>query len=1088
MSVEEYRKNFFAKKNKVYTVIFEKNDSNSLGAFDKYTIKEISNPITNPIEPITDDKVDNNPRITGRSKRQNKKYRLEKEDRIKIVENIRHVIAGGPAEKEYEVDLCQIIWKDGRQFEDTTNYYCWIIDKGIKKVSQYIEPIEESEIPTEDIDTVLPQITLTSNMVTIAELQLSKNQKALIIVKTEKKPIETGLAPKSILEVIISKAETTKVGENVAEWTTADIIKWKAPIIGDPQYIFEFKHQWVHGYRDVIKTAANFFDIPELLLAGVAFIEVGGDPLWIDDVAYLVRSFDHAADPYLEPLTITHEPEKTSFGNVSIQVRRAAESLGYDLEKEEGEKREKLEEVIIAALKDPKQNIFIAAKHLSDLRDLDFSGKKANEMTIEDIEITGRRYNRGPDLSLEKIKDNLNYGKAISRRKQDLIAMIYEIGESASIQDQVFNNLRNIEGDDYQTKINETVLLMYEKSWENARDAELTIEEMLSNVNPRVFEFLSLMSSEFNITSIRITSLYRATSIGNPDSPHLSGRGIDIGSIETSDRGELRFCRQVANDDVTRNCPNSREDAEPSLSQDLCDWIWNNKDDLEVSQIISPWRLIGGRIGNNWIDNVLDEGLQFEHRHHLHITIDIIEDKEDESYSEAPYLFDDSVVMEKGSIDLIGANNYNKQSNVPDNYVYDFQSNLKAFGFKEIGNADGSFGIKTKNALNTFQRVAASGFRKDSNEQHISVNPKFTGAPTSRVDEFTREEIIEWIKYGYSKPDFYGCYQLKKGDKDNTKKWGGIKRESDDGHYIEDLQKDLVKLGYWISDPGHDSGMKIDGIYGNKVYGAVWLFQKEHVIEKTGVVDFDTAIDIHQSSKDLKEEEIYKRPSNFINDEVGEFYQLPPSTFFTHDAPQYSEQNYLIGIWGKKILIECITKTAKEWVTAGNEKFRVGHLSKENDGNFPPHSGHKNGEVADIKSYDFCNLRNIRFNRIKSKDLAEQFFNNGIRQILFNCKYVIDEFATQNNREVCALADHHHHFHINLGEDNIRTHEDQYCINCVQFVNPASERRVLNNQWNKLSEDMTDEEKEEYDTQEKKDEYVKEHSYKCFYENRVNNQ
>ena len=221
---------------------------------------------------------------------------------------------------------------------------------------------------------------------------------------------------------IIKMASQTKVDKDVKEWNTWDIAKWKFPVLGDPNYIHDFKRQWVRGYRDVIKAAACQFDLPEILVGGVAYVEVGGDPLWIDDIAYEIREFDHAADPVLEPLTITKEPEKTSFGNVSIQIRRAAEALGYEPEKLSDEQ----EEMIIDSLKDPKQNIFISAKHLADLRDVDFEGKSAGQMTLEDIMVTATRYNRGPELGIEEIKSNMSYGEFIIKKFAELYRLLYD--------------------------------------------------------------------------------------------------------------------------------------------------------------------------------------------------------------------------------------------------------------------------------------------------------------------------------------------------------------------------------------------------------------------------------------------------------------------------------------------------------------------------------------------------------------------------------------------------------------------------------------------------------------------------------------
>ena len=108
--------------------------------------------------------------------------------------------------------------------------------------------------------------------------------------------------------------------------------------------------------------------------------------------------FDHSADPVLEPLTLTKKPEKTSFGNVSMQVRRAAETLGYEPEKLTSDQ----ESMIIESLKDPRQNIFIAAKHLAELRDIDFIGRTASNMTKENIKVTATRYNRAPGAKLRK--------------------------------------------------------------------------------------------------------------------------------------------------------------------------------------------------------------------------------------------------------------------------------------------------------------------------------------------------------------------------------------------------------------------------------------------------------------------------------------------------------------------------------------------------------------------------------------------------------------------------------------------------------------------------------------------------------------
>lgn len=153
------------------------------------------------------------------------------------------------------------------------------------------------------------------------------------------------------------------------------------------------------------------FDLPPILLAGVAWVEAGGDPNIQDDIAHSVRSFDHSGDPYLEFLTITKKPELTSLGNVSIQIRRAGQSLGRDFQSFTGRNE------IIKMLKNDQLNLFIVGKHLAELKEIDFPGQKIGDY---EIKIIGARYNRGPTLSIDRIKKNTSYGDFILQMKNHL--------------------------------------------------------------------------------------------------------------------------------------------------------------------------------------------------------------------------------------------------------------------------------------------------------------------------------------------------------------------------------------------------------------------------------------------------------------------------------------------------------------------------------------------------------------------------------------------------------------------------------------------------------------------------------------------
>lgn len=199
--------------------------------------------------------------------------------------------------------------------------------------------------------------------------------------------------------------EALEHGE-VPTWGASDVAWWKT--LGGQQFLYDYKDRWVRGYRNAIRAAADTYDIPRVLLAGVAWIEVGGDPDWIDTVAYWVRGSEGE-------LT-------TSIAPMSLQVRRAAEELGYNPALMTDDQRD----AVLESLQDPQQAIFIAARHLASLRDVDFRGKGAADLTAEEVAVIATRYNRGPDIPLAQIRLNLDYGIAILRRSERLMGLLEE--------------------------------------------------------------------------------------------------------------------------------------------------------------------------------------------------------------------------------------------------------------------------------------------------------------------------------------------------------------------------------------------------------------------------------------------------------------------------------------------------------------------------------------------------------------------------------------------------------------------------------------------------------------------------------------
>lgn len=191
-------------------------------------------------------------------------------------------------------------------------------------------------------------------------------------------------------------------------WGAFDLFVWKLvpeSFGGGPGYIQRFKDAWVTHNKQFIKASAVKYSLPIELLAGVCWIEAGGDPNFVDRTAFEVRAFDHLGNL---PTTITSPPAKTSFGWVSVQLRTAAVTLGLDPETMTVSQFRSLSK----CLEQDIYNIDLAARHLRMLADHD----NFTSIGMDEVRIIGARYNRGTSLSIDKIKENTSYGDFIVKR------------------------------------------------------------------------------------------------------------------------------------------------------------------------------------------------------------------------------------------------------------------------------------------------------------------------------------------------------------------------------------------------------------------------------------------------------------------------------------------------------------------------------------------------------------------------------------------------------------------------------------------------------------------------------------------------
>ncbi|WFB08535.1 hypothetical protein LRS74_16890 [Streptomyces sp. LX-29] len=144
------------------------------------------------------------------------------------------------------------------------------------------------------------------------------------------------------------------------------------------------RRDYISGNKALIQAAAQDSGLPPEMLAGIAWQEVEGQPSWLDAQVFKWRAL------YPE---IPGDADKTSVGPIAIQVRRAAEVLGYD--PTDMSEQERVQ--VYKAARDPAQNIFIAAEYLAQLKaESPYADVPPNEMTREQMQDLAARYNGGP--------------------------------------------------------------------------------------------------------------------------------------------------------------------------------------------------------------------------------------------------------------------------------------------------------------------------------------------------------------------------------------------------------------------------------------------------------------------------------------------------------------------------------------------------------------------------------------------------------------------------------------------------------------------------------------------------------------------
>ncbi|QES52510.1 hypothetical protein DEJ50_18855 [Streptomyces venezuelae] len=168
------------------------------------------------------------------------------------------------------------------------------------------------------------------------------------------------------------------------------------------------KAEWIARNREVLRAAAQHAGLPDELVAGIAWKEIAGSPGLVDNgVDFFRRSAD--APWGLSPVTARNLPgrlggevDETSFGPIAIQLRRGAEVLGYDPE----HMTEQQQRVVQQALQDPKQNAFVAAGFLAQIKaETGLADVPADRLSPDQMQEIAARYNGGPYWESKKAQD-----------------------------------------------------------------------------------------------------------------------------------------------------------------------------------------------------------------------------------------------------------------------------------------------------------------------------------------------------------------------------------------------------------------------------------------------------------------------------------------------------------------------------------------------------------------------------------------------------------------------------------------------------------------------------------------------------------
>lgn len=211
------------------------------------------------------------------------------------------------------------------------------------------------------------------------------------------------------------------------------------------------------------------------------------------------------------------------------------------------------------------------------------------------------------------------------------------------------------------------------------------------------------------------------------------------------------------------------------------------------------------------------------------------------------------------------------------------------------------------------------------------------------------------------------------------------------GDEVKELQSILDDLGF---NPG-----PIDGIFGPKTESAVKKFQESQGLVIDGIVGPKTWSKLDPEGHNPEEIEKDSQVDT----------PLPRS-----GIGYYTKKNESLQ-FGRRSTIEALLSLGKEWHKQHNDapRIRIGDISREGGGKFPPHKSHQTGIDVDIGLMrsdgieDATNISHSSYSRPLTRELIKMVFATGsVKVIFFNDKDLIGE------KLVKKWPGHDNHLHV----------------------------------------------------------------------------